>query len=122
MEQVHSHKDLIVWKKSIELVVEIYLVTDKFPREEVYGLTSQIRRAAVSIPSNIAEGRCRGTRKEFRQFLLISFGSASELETQLIISRQLPKTKSLNYSKVDSLLSEVLKMLNSIIKKLEPST
>lgn len=122
MNQIHSHKDLIVWQKSMELVLEIYLLTDKFPKEEIYGLTSQLRRAAVSIPSNIAEGRCRGTRKEFRQFLLTSFGSAAELETQLMIARKLPKTNNLNYAKIDKLLDEVLRMLNSMIKKLEPST
>ena len=105
----------------MELVLEIYLLTEKFPKEEIYGLTSQLRRAAVSIPSNIAEGRCRGTRKEFRQFLLTAFGSAAELETQLMISRKLTKTKNLDYSKIDRLLAEILKMLNSIIKKLEPN-
>ena len=116
---IHSYKDLIVWQKSMKLVVAIYELTDKFPREEVFGLTSQIRRAAVSIPSNIAEGRMRGYRKEYRHFLLNSFGSGGELETQIEIAKQLPKSSGLNYAAVDSLLNEVMRMLNSIINKLK---
>jgi four helix bundle protein len=115
---IHSYRELIVWQKSIELVLEIYLLTETFPKEEIYGLTSQLRRAAVSIPSNIAEGRSRGTRKEFKQFLLNAFGLGAEVETQIAIARMLPKTKNLNYKKTDQLLDEVMKMLNSIIKKL----
>ncbi len=76
---LHSYKELVVWQRAVELVVEIYNITDKFPKEELYGLASQMRRAAVSIPSNIAEGRLRGHRKEFRQFLLIAYGSGGEL-------------------------------------------
>lgn len=116
--KIHSYKDLVVWKRSMELVIEIYDLTDKFPKEELFGLTSQIRRAAVSIPSNIAEGRLRGHRKEYKQFLLTAYGSGAELETQIEISKNLPKTKNLNYSKADSLLLEVMKMLNSIINKM----
>jgi len=114
--KINSYKELIVWQKSIQLVSEIYKLTEKFPRAEVYGLTSQMRRCAVSIPSNIAEGWQRGTKKDYRHFLLISFGSSAELETQLIIS------KSLHYSQntdiIDNLLLEVLKMLNAMIAKL----
>ncbi len=115
---IHSYKDLIVWQKAIKLVFEIYSVTEYFPKEEIYGLTSQMRRAAVSIPSNIAEGRVRGSRKEYRQFLLTAYGSGAELETQVILSKQLPKTKELNYIVVDALLDEVMKMLNAMINKL----
>ena len=100
------------------MVVNIYEITEKFPREEIYGLTSQIRRAAVSIPSNIAEGRYRGTKADYIRFLRISYGSGAELETQLEISKRLLKTKILNYNKVDSLLEEVMKMLNVMISKL----
>jgi len=107
-----------VWQKSVSLVLEVYKLTEGFPKEEVFGLTSQMRRASVSIPSNIAEGRLRGYQKEFRQFLLNSFSSGGELETQIEIAKQLPKTKNLNYKNVDSLLIEVMKMLNSIINKL----
>jgi len=115
---IYSHKDLIVWQKGIELSKQIYTLTEKFPREEIYGLTSQMRRAAVSIPSNIAEGRSRGTRKDFVQFLRIAIGSASELETQLEIAKNLPQTRKLSYQEIDILLDEVSKMLMGMIKKL----
>ncbi|MFA4975594.1 MAG: four helix bundle protein [Candidatus Paceibacterota bacterium] len=115
---VHSYKELIVWQRSIELVVNIYELTEKFPREEIYGLTSQIRRAAVSISSNIAEGRYRGTRADYVHFLRMSYGFGAELETQLEISKRLLKTKILNYNRIDSLLEEVMKMLNVMISKL----
>lgn len=113
--KAHTYKDLIVWQKSFELVIEIYKITEEFPREEIYGLTSQIRRSAVSIPSNIAEGKLRGSDKEFRQFLLIAFGSGGELETQLSIAKRLLKTNKLDYTRIDPLLAEVMKMLNKMI-------
>lgn len=115
---VNSYKELIVWQKAIRLVVAIYELTEKYPKEEIYGIISQIRRSAVSIPSNIAEGRNRGTKKDFTQFLRIAYGSGAELETQIEISKQLPKTKNLNYKEVDALLLEVMKMLNVMIKNL----
>ena len=94
---INSYRELIVWQKSIELVVAVYNLTAKFPKEEAYGLTSQMRRSAVSIPSNIAEGRSRGTKKDFTQFLRISYGSGAELETQIIIAKKLLKEfKSIN--------------------------
>lgn len=117
-ETVNSYKDLIVWKKSIELVVNVYELTEKFPKEEIFGLTSQIKRSAVSIPSNIAEGRYRGTRADYLHFLRMSYGSGAELETQLEIAKKLSKTKILNYNKVAGLLEEVMKMLNVMISKL----
>jgi four helix bundle protein len=115
-----TYRDLTVWQKSIELVTEIYKLTDHFPKEEIFGLTSQIRRATVSIPSNIAEGKMRGSDAEFKRFLFIAFASGAELETQLIISKKLGKTIDLDYNKVDSLLEEVMKMLNKLISQLEP--
>lgn len=115
-----TYKDLIVWQKSINLVVSIYELTDKFQREEIYGLTTQIRRAAISIPSNIAEGKMRGGNVEFKRFLFIAFASGAELETQIIISKKLPKNSKLDYNKVDSLLEEIMKMLNKLISQLEP--
>lgn len=84
-----THKDLDVWKLGIDLVERTYSLTKSFPKEEIYGLTSQIRRSAVSISSNIAEGAARNSKKEFLQFLYISLGSLSELETQLIIAQRL---------------------------------
>jgi four helix bundle protein len=103
----------------MELVTAIYQLTEKYPAEEIYGLTSQTRRSAVSIPSNIAEGRYRGTRKDYLQFLRISYGSGAELETQIEIGKRLNKTRKLDYMKVDSLLQEVMKMLNAMINKLK---
>ena len=106
---------MIVWQKSIVLVTKIYSVTKSFPKEETYGLTSQIRRAAVSVPSNIAEGRRRGGETEFRQFLRIAFGSLSEVETQLEIARQLgyvPVDGSFN--EIGRLIEEISRMLNSM--------
>ncbi len=117
-----TYQDLIVWQKSIELVINIYELTNKFPKEEIFGLTSQIRRAAVSLPSNIAEGKMRGGDVEFKRFMLIALASGAELETQLIIARKLSKMSELDYNKVDSLLQEVMKMLNKLISQLEPNT
>ena len=117
--KIKSYRDLIVWQKSMELVRKVYDLTSKFPREEIFGLVNQMRRATVSIPSNIADGRARGYRKEYRQFLLNAFGSGAELETQIEISKTLPKTKDLNYSEIDALLNEVMRMLNSLISKLK---
>lgn len=112
-----SYKELTVWQRSIELVKETYKLTNEFPKSEVYGLAIQMRRAAVSIPSNIAEGYLRKNRKEFLQFLRIAYGSSAELETQLIIAKDL--YTNVNHQKADSLLQEAQKMLYGIIKKLE---
>jgi len=86
---IKTHKDLDVWKKSMDLVMDVYRDTQTFPKEEVYGLTSQIRRAVVSIPCNVAEGASRNSKKEFGQYLYIALGSASELETQILIADRL---------------------------------
>lgn len=101
---ISSYRDLVVWQKAIQLAIEIYQLTDRFPREEQFGLVSQMRRAAVSIASNIAEGRSRGTRKDFAHFLTMAYASGAELETQIYIARQLPKTHLLNYQLVESIL------------------
>jgi len=93
---VMTHRDLDVWKNGIELVKKIYILTKDFPKEEIYTLTSQIRRSAISIPSNIAEGAARNSKKEFIQFLYIALGSAAELETQLIVAKELGYIKDLN--------------------------
>jgi len=114
-----SHKDLIVWKKSFELVKEIYFFTRKFPSSEIYGLTSQMRRSAVSIPSNIAEGYCRGSRKEYAQFVNIAFASGAELETQIMLAKELKITDAEDFDKVELLLEEVMKMLNVLVRKLK---
>ena len=120
--QIESYKELIVWQKSIDLVVAIYAITDMYPKTEMYGLTSQMRRCSVSIPSNIAEGRRRSSRKDFCHFLTIAFGSGSELETQIEISKRLPFGKNLDFLKIDSLLLEVMKMLNKLIVSLQATS
>ena len=89
MGDIRTHRDLDVWKEGIELVVKVYEIVQKFPNEEKYALVDQIKRSAISIPSNIAEGAARNSKKEFLQFLHISLGSISELETQLIIADRL---------------------------------
>jgi four helix bundle protein len=107
-----SYKDLEVWQLAIELVKEVYRVTSDFPSSENYGLTQQIRRSAISIPSNIAEGQSRNSSKEFKQFLSISLGSAAELETQLIIA------KEIDYLTMEQ-LNSLLKTLERIMKMLK---
>lgn len=119
---IKSYKDLIVWQKSVELVVAVYELTEGYPKSELYGLTIQTRRSAVSFPSNIAEGRRRGTRKDFRHFLMNAFGSGGELETQIEIAKRLPFGRGLYFSKVDSLLNEVMRMLNRMIINLQPTS
>lgn len=89
MMELKTHKDLDVWKESMRLAREVYRLTQAFPREEIYGLVSQMRRAAVSVPSNVAEGAARASSKEFVQFLYTASGSLSELETQLLLAREL---------------------------------
>jgi four helix bundle protein len=98
---MRTHKDLEIWQRGIGLVEQTYKITRNFPKEEIYGLTSQIRRAAVSYPSNIAEGAARSSKREFVQFLYVSLGSLSEVETQLILAQKL------EYLKTDELLQEV---------------
>ncbi len=119
--KTNSYKDLIVWKKSYELSILIYKLTKKFPKDEVYGLTSQIRRCAVSIPSNIAEGYSRYRKLEFAHFLQISFASGAELETQILISKDLNYISQSEFDEVSSLLIEVMKMLNSLMSKVRLS-
>ena len=116
--KIKSYKDLDIWKRSIKLVEDIYRVTKSFPREELYGLTSQMRRAAVSIPSNIAEGFTRLHDKGYKQFLYIALGSCSELSTQIIIASRL---KYFDNNKIEQLLNEIdeiCRMTMSLIKKL----
>jgi four helix bundle protein len=115
---VKSYRDLIVWQKSLALVVQIYTLTRAFPKEELFGLTSQMRRAAVSVPSNIAEGQARNTAGEFRQFLGIAKGSLAELDTQTGLACQLGYV---NQETQESLLrdfEEISKMLNGLQKSL----
>ena len=120
--KITSYRDLIVWQKAMKLVIAIYEATNHFPKSELYTLTSQIRRAAISIPSNIAEGNRRGTKNDYRHFLVIAFGSGAELETQIEITTRLPFGKDVNFTKVDSLLDEVMRILNKLIHNLQPNS
>jgi len=117
-KSTNSFKDLIVWQKSMDLVIKIYQITNKFPKSEVYGISSQMRRSAVSIPSNIAEGRRRGSRKEYCNFLLIAYGSGAELETQAEIVKRLGFIDISSYNEISNLLTEIMKMLNSMLSKI----
>ncbi|MDL2247695.1 four helix bundle protein [Bacteroides sp. OttesenSCG-928-J23] len=110
-----KHKNLIVWQKSMALVKEIYSYTSTFPNNELFGLTNQMRRCSVSIPSNIAEGFGRGSDKELVQFLFVSRGSSSELDTQLIIAHQLQFIADNDYLRLSFLNDEINKMLSSLI-------
>jgi four helix bundle protein len=116
---IKSYKDLLVWQKAVELCVDVYKVTDKYPRAEIYGITLQSRKCAVSIPSNIAEGQRRGHKAEYVQFLQISFGSGAELETQLIIANKIGYLPDSDFDRLNSLLEEVMKMLNGLLKSLK---
>ncbi len=118
-KEINTYKDLIVWQRSMDLVVEIYRLTECFPRSEIYGLTSQMRRCAVSIPSNIAEGRRRGTRKDYRHFLIIAYGSGAELETQIEITKRLSFGEKSDFVKVENLLNEIMRMLNKMLSTLK---
>lgn len=111
-----THKDLDVWKLSIEFVTEIYNLTKDFPKEEQFGLTNQIRRASVSIPSNIAEGAGRRSDKEFLQFLYISMGSIQEIDTQLLISLNLSYLMKSEYEILLTKLDQISKMISGLIK------
>jgi len=113
---IKTHKDLDVWKKSMGLVKEIYELTQDFPKEEIYGIIQQIRRADVSIPSNIAESSARNIKKEFIKFLYVSLGSLAELETQLILSQELGYLKD---EKIFYNLDRIRKLLIGLIKSLK---
>ncbi len=111
----YSYQELIVWQKAVEFVVVVYRATASFPKEEVYGLTSQLRRAAVSIPSNIAEGQGRLTEGEFRHFLGQARGSLWELNTQIEIARRLNFLSAIAYQNIQNSAAEVGKILNGLI-------
>ena len=112
-----SHKDLLVWQKSVDMVTCVYNQTSGWPKEEVYGLTSQIRRAAVSVPSNIAEGAGRTGKKEFSRFLSIAMGSLAEVETQIVIAQRLGYM--LDVTSIDKGIQEIRRMLIGLNKSLE---
>lgn len=124
MSDIKTYRDLLVWQKGIALVTNTYDATKSFPREEVYGLTSQMRRCAVSIPSNIAEGHGRSTRKEYLRYLEVALGSLRELQTQLVIARNLQFLSAEAYSDLEEYSLELERMLTSLRRSLrrKPST
>jgi four helix bundle protein len=109
-----SFRDLEVWNLSMDLTMMIYALTSEFPRHEIYGLSSQMRRAAVSISSNLAEGSARGTRKDFRQFVLIARGSNCELQTQLMISARLNYASDEKITEAEALSQRISRMLSGL--------
>jgi four helix bundle protein len=120
-DTMQSYKELVVWQQSMTLVAEVYRVTKLFPREEIYGLTSQLRRSAVSVPSNIAEGQGRASRGEFVEFLCTARGSLFELETQVLIAGQLGYFKPQDETEISQQLTRVAQLLNALISSLRPS-
>ena len=114
----YSYRELLVWQKGVSLVVEIYRLTELFPKSELYGLTSQMRRAAVSIPANIAEGSARGHRQEYCQFVKIAYASGAELETHIEIAKQLKFIGNTDTEHIEGLLEELMKMMNVLAKSL----
>jgi len=113
-----SYRDLIVWQKSMDLVVEVYKMIANFPQNEIYGLTSQIKRAVVSVPSNIAEGYGRRSTGDYQRFLNIAMGSLFELQTQLEISIRLNYLKTDQFTNLNELSKEIERMLSSLISKI----
>ncbi len=118
-EKIKNFQDLRIWQIGIEVVKDIYIVTKKFPREELYGLTSQMRRSAVSIPSNIAEGFRRYHNKEYKQFLYIALGSCAELETQIIIANELDYINETNKTELIEKIKYICRMTVKLINKLQ---
>jgi four helix bundle protein len=115
---LQSYRDLLVWQRALELAVRIYRLSEKFPKSEIYGLTSQVRRAAVSVPSNIAEGYGRGSRKEYLQFLSVAQGSLKELETQIILAQRLSYASEKDAEVTLSASETVGKMLGGLMRSL----
>src|SRR5215510_13875710 len=113
---MRPHHKLEAWNKAVELVIDIYRTTDSFPKEERYGLTSQIRRAAVSVPANIAEGAARFSSKEFARFLSNAQGSASELETELMIAHRLGYLDDASFSKLANQLERIGRLITGLSK------
>jgi four helix bundle protein len=116
-DKIRTFRDLRVWQKGIEMVKEAYKLTQNFPKDELYGLSSQIRRSAVSIPSNIAEGFRRRYSKEHKQFLSIALGSCAELETQIVIAKELCYIDEIKEQKLMATLNHICAMIVNLSKK-----
>jgi len=115
---MHRFKDLEVWKVSIEMVGDVYEITSCFPKHEMFGIINQIRRSAVSIPSNIAEGAGKGTNKDFKKYVAIASGSCNELETQLIISNKLDYISEVDFTMIKEKLTRIQNMLFGLQRSL----
>ena len=118
---IKNYRDLIVWQKAMKQATEIYQLVKKLPKEELYALSDQMRRAAVSVPSNIAEGHSRNSLKEYLQFLSVAKGSNAELQTQCLLCEALGYISEAELRKVLSLSDEISKMLNTLIQSLNPN-
>ena len=122
MSKIKSYKDLLIWQKGIEIIISVYELVEDFPKEEMYALTSQLKRASISIPSNIAEGYGRNSSQSYIHFVSISRGSLFELETQLLVAQKLKFIKNETlFSNLMNQITEESKMINSFINKLESS-
>lgn len=119
MATVRNYRELIVWQKAMDLVELIYQATKQFPKEELYGLTSQVRRSAVSIPSNIAEGQARKSTAEFLNFLSIANGSRAEMETQILLAQRLKYVTNETSQPILNLSEEVSRLLNGLMNSLK---
>jgi four helix bundle protein len=115
---VKTHRDLLAWQKGMALAKAVYEATKAFPKEELFGLTSQIRRAAVSVPANIAEGSGRGSTKEFLQFLMIARGSLAEVETLLLLAKDLSMVSGEAFAKLEILINEISALIGGLIASL----
>lgn len=120
--RIRNYRELLVWQKGHQLALEIYRVTVGFPKVEQFGLTDQLRRAAISVPSNVVEGYERGSNKEFKHFLSIARGSTGEVRAQIELARDIGYMQDDDFEKIFDLTTEVHKMINSLIKKLESPT
>ena len=116
--KIKTYRDLDIWNAGIELVKDIYKLTEKFPKHETYGLVTQMRRSAISIPSNVAEGFRRYHNKEYKQFLYVSLGSCAELETQITIAKKLKYIQESEETKLLERLDHICRMISNLLKKL----
>ena len=116
--KIRTYRDLDIWKVGIQLVKDVYKLTEQFPKQEIYGLVSQMRRAVISLPSNVAEGFRRYHNKEYKQFLYVSLGSCAELETQVTIARELSYISEDKETVLLEKLDHISRMISNLLKKL----
>ena len=119
MAAIRDYRDLIVWQKAMDLVEAVYRTTAAFPKEEMYGLTSQLRRAAVSIPSNIAEGNGRNTTRDYLNFLGMAYGSVKEVETQVLIAERLRYIDSNQTGRLVTMTAEIARLISGLVNSLK---